>query len=233
MRRPVVLLTTLLAALLITSGLAAFSSPAHAIADRDCGDFDNQRQAQRFFIDQGGPRRDPHRLDADGDGRACESLPCPCGTGGSSGPQGGGGTGGGKQLRQPARVIKVIDGDTIRVRLIGGPRRDVRFIGIDTPEVYGGRECGGPAASRALKRRVKPGNRVLLVSDPSQSLKDRYGRLVRYVMKNGRDLNRSQVYTGFSKVYVYNGKPFRRISSYRTAQARAKAANRGLWRTCW
>ena len=43
--------------------------------DRDCGDFRTQEEAQRFFEAAGGPERDPHRLDADGDGRACEGLP--------------------------------------------------------------------------------------------------------------------------------------------------------------
>jgi hypothetical protein len=46
-------------------------------ADRDCSDFNNQRRAQRFFREHN-PRRDPHGLDADNDGVACESLPCPC-----------------------------------------------------------------------------------------------------------------------------------------------------------
>ena len=41
--------------------------------DRDCGDFRTQSQAQRFF-EAAGPG-DPHRLDGDGDGVACESLP--------------------------------------------------------------------------------------------------------------------------------------------------------------
>ena len=43
--------------------------------DRDCGDFPTWRQAQDFFEAAGGPARDPHRLDADHDGIACESLP--------------------------------------------------------------------------------------------------------------------------------------------------------------
>jgi endonuclease YncB( thermonuclease family) len=43
--------------------------------DRDCSDFRSQRQAQRFFRAAGGPSQDPHRLDGDDDGRACESLP--------------------------------------------------------------------------------------------------------------------------------------------------------------
>lgn len=40
--------------------------------DRDCNHFDSQAQAQRFY-EAAGPG-DPHRLDGDDDGRACESL---------------------------------------------------------------------------------------------------------------------------------------------------------------
>lgn len=43
--------------------------------DRDCGGFDTHEEAQAFFIAAGGPDRDPHRLDGDNDGIACESLP--------------------------------------------------------------------------------------------------------------------------------------------------------------
>ncbi len=42
-------------------------------ADRDCSDFRTQPEAQAFF-EASGPG-DPHRLDGDGDGVACESLP--------------------------------------------------------------------------------------------------------------------------------------------------------------
>lgn len=41
--------------------------------DRDCGDFSTQAEAQAFY-DAAGPG-DPHRLDGEGDGTACESLP--------------------------------------------------------------------------------------------------------------------------------------------------------------
>ena len=43
--------------------------------DYDCSDFATQREAQRFFEDEGGPRDDPHGLDGDNDGIACEDLP--------------------------------------------------------------------------------------------------------------------------------------------------------------
>jgi len=46
-----------------------------AFVNRNCDDFATQRQAQQFFEDEGGPRDDPHGLDTDRDGIACESLP--------------------------------------------------------------------------------------------------------------------------------------------------------------
>ncbi len=43
--------------------------------DYDCSDFSTQDEAQTFFESEGGPSDDPHNLDRDGDGVACESLP--------------------------------------------------------------------------------------------------------------------------------------------------------------
>ena len=53
------------------------------LADRDCEDFNRQDEAQQFFENHN-PQQDPHGLDADNDGVACEDL-----------PKGGGGGGGG------------------------------------------------------------------------------------------------------------------------------------------
>jgi Excalibur calcium-binding domain len=64
--------TAAFALALITPVFAAH--PAGAVYDRDCSDFATQRQAQRFFKNHH-PRSDPHRLDADHDGLACEALP--------------------------------------------------------------------------------------------------------------------------------------------------------------
>ncbi|MBE7553156.1 MAG: thermonuclease family protein [Anaerolineales bacterium] len=43
--------------------------------DRDCGDFSTHAEAQAFYEAAGGPVSDPHRLDRDSDGIACEDLP--------------------------------------------------------------------------------------------------------------------------------------------------------------
>jgi hypothetical protein len=50
------------------------SAPAtrNTSGDRDCADFRSWREAQDFYQSAG--RGDPHRLDADNDGIACESL---------------------------------------------------------------------------------------------------------------------------------------------------------------
>ncbi len=55
-------------------GMARYDrSPTAAPSqDRDCPDFSSGAVAQRFFLASGGPINDPHRLDADGDGLACE-----------------------------------------------------------------------------------------------------------------------------------------------------------------
>ena len=43
--------------------------------DRDCADFFTQKEAQAFYKASGGPTYDPHYLDADRDGVACEVQP--------------------------------------------------------------------------------------------------------------------------------------------------------------
>ncbi len=53
---------------------AAPSTPRGGGGDRDCSDFSSHQEAQRFYEAEGGPGQDPHRLDGDGDGLACESL---------------------------------------------------------------------------------------------------------------------------------------------------------------
>ena len=207
------------------------AAPSNAIVDHDCSDFSTQKQAQDFFLAHD-PDNDPHRLDADGDWIVCETLPCPCSDDTTPDINTGATT-----LRQRARIVYIVDGDTVDVRLTSnGLKKRVRLIGIDTPEKYGPTvECGANRAADAMRRMAPLGTRVVLVSDPTQSLRDRYGRLLRYVVRSrdAVDLNRRQVAIGMARVYVYNNDPFKRVGAYRTAQYNARTANRGLWDTCW
>ncbi|MDX1531557.1 MAG: hypothetical protein R3362_08525 [Rhodothermales bacterium] len=50
-------------------------TPEASDVDHDCADFYTHVEAQSFFLANGGPDQDPHGLDHDRDGLACESLP--------------------------------------------------------------------------------------------------------------------------------------------------------------
>lgn len=58
-----------------TASTGSVPGSSYTGGDKDCSDFSTQSEAQVFFISQGGPGSDPHRLDRDRDGVACETLP--------------------------------------------------------------------------------------------------------------------------------------------------------------
>jgi hypothetical protein len=56
--------------------VALGAMPTAAFKDKDCSDFKTQKKAQKWFKKNGGSKTyDPWNLDADNDGKACESLP--------------------------------------------------------------------------------------------------------------------------------------------------------------
>src|SRR5690349_24159915 len=84
-----------------------------------------------------------------------------------------------------ARVIHVVDGDTIDVRLQDGSDDTVRYIGIDTPETVKPDtpvQCGGPKA-HAVNERLVGGRTVTLRFDAER--RDVYHRLLAYVYVPG------------------------------------------------
>jgi subtilisin len=143
----------------------------------------------------------------------------------------------GPSRRRKARVLRAIDGDTLRVRLRpSGNKRDVRLIGIDTPDNHRPgtpMECGGPGASNSMGK-LAEGRRVTLISDPSQDRVDRYGRLLAYIVRrsNGKDLGRVQIRRGWAAVFVHAHDPFRRLQDYKRAQRLARNADAGVWGLC-
>ncbi len=110
--------------------------------------------------------------------------------------------------REPATVVRVIDGDTIQVRLADGRLDTVRYIGIDTPETVDPRatvECFGEAAS-AKNAELVAGRAVELERDISE--RDKYDRLLRYVWVIGDDgiarhANEELVKWGFAAASSY------------------------------
>jgi len=197
---------------------AAGEAAAQSSGDYDCSDFSNQAAAQSFYISAGGPASDPHALDGDRDGVACETLPCPCASSSPIRPVVGPTPPppAGSPTKLSGRVINVVDGDTIDVRLNRGKVDRVRLLGIDTPEVYNGPECGGSIASAEM-RRLALNRRVKLTTDPTQDRRDRYGRLLAYVRRaGGGSIQAGMLRTGWAQVYVYDSSaPFQRLTEFR------------------
>jgi micrococcal nuclease len=131
-----------------------------------------------------------------------------------------------------ALITRVVDGDTVAVRLAGRTEK-VRYIGIDTPEsVKPGTpvECFGKAAA-AQNRRLVANRRVTLRFDGER--RDRYGRLLAYVYRrdDGLFVNAALVSRGFAKTLtippnVGHAGQFARLAR------RARQRKLGLWLAC-
>lgn len=156
---------------------------------------------------------------------------------------------GAAQAAVPARVIEVIDGDTLLVRFEPGPgvRRHgsgwlvrvpggwltvatvekVRLIGVNAPEIELRRkEPYGPEAKAYVRQRVL--NRAVTLKF-DVATRDQYGRLLAYVYLNGLFFNQELVKDGYAQVFTVppNVKYADRLLH---AQREAMRAGRGLWR---
>ncbi len=131
-----------------------------------------------------------------------------------------------------ARVIRVVDGDTI-VADVEGREERVRYIGVDTPEsVKPGTpvQCYAKKAS-ARNRALVEGRRVRLVTDAEE--RDRYGRLLAYVYRqdDGAFVNAALVREGFATPLTIPPNVAHE-AQFATLAREARRAGRGLWSTC-
>jgi micrococcal nuclease len=146
----------------------------------------------------------------------------------------GGGDGAKNEARLASNgiVVRVIDGDTVRVRT-GNQTRTVRYIGVDTPETVKPNEpvqCFGKQAS-AFNRRLVAGRRVRLRFGPERF--DRYGRLLAYVYLPGRrrSVDADLIALGYGRVLTIEPNSAHRIP-YERLEREARQAGRGLWGSC-
>jgi endonuclease YncB( thermonuclease family) len=123
--------------------------------------------------------------------------------------------------RQPATVIRVIDGDTIEVDL-DGVLYQVRYIGMDTPE----RSDPNWELASAANADLVSGKIVTLVTDVSET--DPYNRLLRYVVADGVFVNHTLVLLGYARTTTYPP-DVACEHSFLEAEAQARAAGLGYW----
>jgi micrococcal nuclease len=126
-------------------------------------------------------------------------------------------------VRTEAKVINVIDGDTIEVE-VGGEAFRVRYIGIDAPEP----EDAGGAEAKEANRLLVDGQVVAMERDTSET--DQYGRLLRYVYVGEVFVNARLVERGYARAISYPP-DVRCDDSFSELQREAQAAGIGIWAT--
>jgi micrococcal nuclease len=160
--------------------------------------------------------------------RSCLVLVCALALAGCAGILDGSGPSGPTTVA----VIRVVDGDTLLVRLASGKRERVRVIGVDTPEdVAPGRpvQCWSRRAAAFTKQALE-GRSVTLV--PGRERRDRYGRTLAYVSRpDGFDLEVELLRGGYARTLTIapNDDRARRYAALERAARRAGA---GLWGAC-
>jgi len=151
-------------------------------------------------------------------------------------------TTGGAQATDTATVVKVIDGDTIKI-VYQQEKQSVRLIGIDTPESRANKKANkdamrsgqdvntitamGKQATSYAKSMVHPGDTISIEFDVQK--RDKYGRLLGYVyLSDGRMLNEEIIRGGYASTMTIppNVKyQTRFLNAYRDAREN----RRGLW----
>jgi endonuclease YncB( thermonuclease family) len=131
-------------------------------------------------------------------------------------------------------VNEVIDGDTLDVDVQDGkfPDTRVRLLGVDTPEtkhptlpvMYYGPEATAFTTEKALDKKVT------LELDTVGDIRDRYGRLLAYViLPDGTTLNADLIAQGYG--YAYLSFPHSHSQQYEALMDTAIAQKRGLWQS--
>ncbi len=123
---------------------------------------------------------------------------------------------------EKAKVVRVIDGDTIVIE--GGYH--IRYIGIDTPE----KDEPYYEEARQYNREMLDGKVVRLERDEKGKGKDEYGRLLRYVYVGDIFVNAELVRKGYAEVHPKGIFPeIEHHDLLKEAEEEAKEAGRGMW----
>jgi micrococcal nuclease len=130
-----------------------------------------------------------------------------------------------------ARVVEVIDGDTVVVVLPDGRRDTVRILGVDTPETHHptkGLQCFGREAAAFTRRRLL-GRVVRLERDVE--FRDLYGRRLAYVIVDGQRFDDVLLRKGYARLLVIRPN-VAHARALLAAELDARHNHRGLWAAC-
>ncbi|MFJ7929243.1 thermonuclease family protein [Peribacillus sp. NPDC096448] len=129
-----------------------------------------------------------------------------------------------------AEIIKVIDGDTVKINMANGNEETVRLLLIDTPEtVHPSKPVQpfGPEASKFAKELMPAGSKVEVETGIGE--RDKYGRLLAYFYVDGKMVNKLLLEKGLARVaYVYAPNT-KYLDELENIQKQAQQDEIGIW----
>lgn len=133
-----------------------------------------------------------------------------------------------ESVRETAHVLRVVDGDTIVVKLAGREER-VRLLRVDTPEsVHPDRKQNIPAGQAASEFTAQHLAHKDVQLEREFEDRDGHGRLLRYVWLEGTNFCVTLVQAGHAPYYTpYGHGSYRRL--FEQAEQEARAVGRGIW----
>ena len=114
-----------------------------------------------------------------------------------------------------AKVVKIIDGDTITILTNNKNGLKVRLYGIDAPEI---KQNFGKTSKQYLSSLIA--GKIVEVKSGGQ---DKYGRILGIIYVENTDINAKMVKEGYAWVFVKYSKV------YAIQQSRAQKNRVGLW----
>lgn len=135
------------------------------------------------------------------------------------------------------RVVRIVDGDTMVVKIPGGAEERLRLIGVDTPEISKPPEPFGLEAAAYSTERLN-GRAVFLETDVAS--RDRYGRLLGYLWLESPAVNpgeaelRQKLFNaqllldGYAQLMTVPPN-VKYVDYFREFQREARENGRGLW----
>ena len=125
---------------------------------------------------------------------------------------------------QAEMITRVVDGDTVDVRMPTGEIERVRLLCVDTPEsVHPDRSRNVPMGQVAsdYTRRMLYGKTVSLIYEDGNR-RGRYGRLLAYILVEGVNFNVELVRQGLSSYYTKYGSSTEFDEKFKAAEVYAK-----------
>ncbi len=118
-----------------------------------------------------------------------------------------------------AKVVKIVDGDTITALDAQNTTIKIRMYGIDAPE---SKQAFGQKAKQALTTAIA--TKIVTVIDHGTDI---YGRMLGTIWLDGYDINASMVDSGYAWVYRFEDNAI--VPGYIKYESAAQKEAKGLW----